>query len=647
MAVHIELVKGRIWIRSNQKLKKLSNRIPGATWATHPEPRWSVPPTLEVCQLLRNAFGRELVIGDELRAWAQAEKLHRAQLKRIADSHDGWPLERLPELYPELAEAVSSGRPYQSSGVAFAALGQRTLLADTVGLGKTLVVLGAPIEGAVDGPYLLSCPKTAIKSVWGRHLWDWLPDHHVTLMPEGRERRDAAVSKFLALSPEEKTKAWLVINPEVVRSRQYWKCTRKDCGVITPAKKRKSLDCGHDPRRGKLHTDHEFPELFDIPWGGIYLDESDRQILQVTARPNMTRLGMQKLKPRSDVQIILVSATPFRSRPRLMFSNLSFLFPKQYTSMGNWADMFWDSEAKDFNPHARTYTDLRADREAMLHRSLDGVMIRRTRIEVASHLPPRSYVGSPYNHTDPNSAVGIWLPMSGQQERAYREIERMGAARVKGGSLDAIGSLAELTRMRQLASSYVTVKNGEVKPCLPSNKFDYLTDALMPELGFPDEPQKLVIVSEYTSLLRMFAVELRKKFNIKVVGVTGAVTGVRRDTAIEHFMREGEAPWVMMLNTKAGGSSIGLDVADHMVILDQPPIDDDLEQVEGRIDNRRQEIAIRPRFYYYLLSEDSVDVGMANINAYARKTGRDLLDGRRGVTYVRRVVEMSSQQPSR
>jgi SNF2 family DNA or RNA helicase len=168
----------------------------------------------------------------------------------------------------------------------------------------------------------------------------------------------------------------------------------------------------------------------------------------------------------------------------------------------------------------------------------------------------------------------------------------------------------------------------------------------MPELGFPNNPQKLVIVSEYTKLLRLFASCLRRDFGIKVTGVTGDVTGGRRDKAIEHFNRADEGPWVMMLNTKAGGASITLE-ADHMVILDQPPIDDDLEQVEGRIDNRNPEKGIRPRFYYYLLSEDTVDVGMANVNAYARKTGRDLLDGRRGVTYVRRVVEMSSQQPSR
>lgn len=646
MTVNIELVKGRIWIQSPQKLRKLNNRVPGATWATHPEPRWSVPPTLEICNILRGVFGRELVIGDNLREWATAEKGRRAGLARIASAHDGWPLERLPALYPELAEAVSVGRPYQSSGVAFAALGQRTLLADTVGLGKTLVVLGAPIEAGVDGPYLISCPKTSIKSVWGRHLWEWLPDHHVTLMPEGRDKRDRAMEAFINLTPEQKAKAWLVVNPQIMRSKQHWRCTRKDCGVLTTVKKRKSLDCKHDPRRGKLETTYEFPEMFDIPWGGVFLDESDQQVLQVTARPNMVRLGLQKLKPRDDALMMLVSATPFRSRPRLMFSNLSLLFPNQHTSLGNWADMFWDFEKNDFNPHVKEYTELRAEREKLLYGSLDGVMIRRTRAEVAKHLPPRSYVGTPYNHNDPHTAIGIWLPMTPKQEGSYRELERMGMARVKGGLLDTIGSLAELTRMRQLASSYVQVVDGHVTPCLPSNKFDYLTDTLLPELGFPDNPQKVVIVSEFTSLLRMMAAELRKMMKVKIVGVTGDVTGTRRDSAIERFMMEDEEPHIMMLNTKAGGSSITLDVADHMIILDQPPIDDVLEQVEGRIDNRNPEKGIRPRFYYYLLSEDSVDVGMANVNAYARKTGRDLLDGRRGVAYVRRVVEMSYQQPN-
>jgi hypothetical protein len=649
--VNVEIVSNRIWIQSNHKIRKLDKRLPGAAWATHPEARWSVPITLEACLILRSIFGRELSIGPELRAWAETEKVRRAHLKKIAEAHDGWPLERLGDLYPKLHDAVTlpapRGRPYQSSGVAFGTLGRRTILADTVGLGKTFVAMGMAPESGVDGPYFLTAPKTALKPVWGRHIWEWLPDHNVTIMPEGREKREAAIAGFMALAPEERKKAWLVSNPEVFRAKRYWRCTQKQCGVLTRHKKRKSLDCKHDPRKGKLVVEYEFPELFDITWGGMFLDESDRQILVVSSTPNMVRVGLQKVKLRDDALMTLMSATPFRSRPHLLFSSLSLLYPQRYTSLGNWADTFYSFEENDWNPHIHDYRELRPDRERMLYASLDATMIRRTRTEVAKHLPPRNYVGTPYYAGEEHSAIGIWLPLTDRQEKSYRQMERMGIAKLRGGTIDAIGSLAELARMKQFASSAGKLVDQNFHPALPSNKYDYLTDTLLPQLGFPDNPQKLVIVSESTKLLKFFAGQLKRDLGLKCVGVVGGMTERRRNEAIDSFNEQWSEPWIMMLNTKAGGASITLDAADHMVFLDQPPIDDDLEQVEGRIDNRRPELGIRPRFYYHLLSEDTVDVGMAVVNAMNRATGRDILDGRRGVAYVRRVVELSSQQPNR
>jgi hypothetical protein len=64
-----------------------------------------------------------------------------------------------------------------------------------------------------------------------------------------------------------------------------------------------------------------------------------------------------------------------------------------------------------------------------------------------------------------------------------------------------------------------------------------------------------------------------------------------------------------------------------MVVLDETWVDDEQQQLEGRIDNRKPERKISPRSYYYLRSFDTVEEGIARRNAEAKANGARLLDG--------------------
>jgi hypothetical protein len=233
--------------------------------------------------------------------------------------------------------------------------------------------------------------------------------------------------------------------------------------------------------------------------------------------------------------------------------------------------------------------------------------------------------------------------MEAKQAKAYKSMLDETVAEIDGGSLNAIGELAIRTRLQQFATSAGRLVGGEFMPALPSNKFDWFEQALL-EWGFPDDPcTKVVVASRYTKVLKMFAEELlkikdgRKATPIKSLMLTGEVQGSQRASLIDRFNDPTEGPHILFLQHKTGGVAITIDSADKMVLLDESEVDT-MTQVEDRIHRVSKP---RPVEYYYLRSLETVDVGISLVNAERGKDSRRLLDERRGVEYLRRVLELS------
>jgi len=369
------------------------------------------------------------------------------------------------------------------------------------------------------------------------------------------------------------------------------------------------------------------------------------------------------LKVRGDGIKIAMSGTPFDSKPHQLWGTLNWLDPVTNSAFHRWAELYWSKGG---------YTgfqigEFRKDREKMLWDSLSAVAIRRTKREVAPDLPEKIYVGSPLMPTDPGSPVGIWLPMDGKQHTAYKQMEEISVAELDSGRLEAVTGLSELTRLKQLACAYgnIETRMARVKceqyyephpscgkehreprpfytPELPSNKFDWIIESLE-EWGYPKTPvDKVVIVSFYTGILRMMAHGIHKHFKVKkgaplVTGISGKTPSDKRRKIIDTFNAPGGAH-IMMLNVKAGGTAITIDSADRMIFISETRIPDQQKQAEDRIHR-----VSNPRqcMYYYLRSLETVDVGTALVNQDADRDTHRLLDGRRGVEYLRQVMDLS------
>ncbi|XP_014734073.1 PREDICTED: transcription termination factor 2 [Sturnus vulgaris] len=81
------------------------------------------------------------------------------------------------------------------------------------------------------------------------------------------------------------------------------------------------------------------------------------------------------------------------------------------------------------------------------------------------------------------------------------------------------------------------------------------------------EPQKSVVVSQWTSMLKVVAVHL-ERLGLKCATVDGSVNPKQRMDVVEEFNNNPEGPQVMLVSLLAGGVGLNLTGGNHLFLLD-------------------------------------------------------------------------------
>ena len=608
MRAYATRVENRILVRTEassaefEDAKEACKRVAGARWLRS-EKAWSYPLAVETCHALRRSFGASLSVLEPLREWygqAAEQAAAHVDLSRATDAT----LTRLPADAPALASVL---RADQRAGAAWVAQGYRGagLVADEPGCGKTLVTIAGIIEAGITGPILVACPRLSVKPVWHRELVQ-RTNERVYIARGTRQKRQRAIDRFMEDPADRK---WLIIVSEMLRIKE-----EKDEATGKPK-----------------FSGFEYPSIFETEWAATIVDESHKMFGSLTiAKGNRAGKGLKRLQT---TRRYAVTGTPFGKGGRLqgMFGTLHWLWPDEFTSFWRWAGEYFEIEHEDVyirGGHGRTRQTSRVgglrhgNEEDFLH-SLGPRILRRTKAEVLPNLPPKQY-------------VEIICEMEKDQWKQYRQLGDDAEVTTKGGLITANGVLAEITRSKQLANGIVDVVDDKVVFTGESCKIDMLFQKLEDRGIFDGSGNtKVLITSQFNEFLDAVGKRLQAA-GVAYYLLTGKVSSDRkRDKMMEDFQSDGGAR-VFMLNAKAGGVSVTLDAADELHMLDELWDPGDNQQVEDRV-HRASRVHQVTIFQYR--TEGTIDTNIGEDVEERRKNQHAVLDGRRGLEYVRDVIK--------
>jgi Zierdtviridae DNA helicase len=610
-------------------IEALKETIPGARWDMSSK-YWHFPLDMGVARdirILANSFGCSLDIQPNLAKWAKAEKDRIAAIIAPDDTtaDTSHLLPRTRQERPALIEAMES-KPWQIPGAGFLVEQKNVLLADQPGLGKTIQTLAAIIELDIRGPILVVAPRTAVNVTWPEEIAQWLGSKEsVTVINSAMKpaKRRIAVIDAARQGAKNNERQWIIVGPNYLR-------IRADLDTLG--------NYARDAKGKKIVrvVNEGIPELFLVEWAAIIVDESHQTLAGATGnkkKQSAQRRGLGALTLHPNGIRIALSGTPFRGKTENLWGTLNWLAPDKYTSYWQWIKRHYglQDNHNPFGPAVVAGDTIRDERR--FFNELKPIMVRRTKNEVQKDLPPKTYGGTHLDPDDPNSPVAVWLPMSIEQHKQYREIER--EALINLSDIDELtinGILAEWVRMKQVANACMTRTGAEsVGPTLPSNKVEWVHDFLVDRI---EAGTKTIVASQFTQFINMLSTELQSK-KIKHYVLTGE-TGDKDRARIKNEFQSETGEMVILLNTKAGGVSLTLDAADDVVICDQTFIPDDQEQVEDRAHriSRDHNVTV-----WNLASLGTIDEHIAVVNQKRGESIASVLDTQRGVPYAKAVID--------
>ena len=637
-----------IWVRTDgynpDVNTDLKQALPGPARWNRDEKRWEFPLHWDTCTGARKVasrYGADLKIAEPLVIWATDEKARQDTIPDVSHM-ELVDLPAVQEAAPEMWKAMNA-RPFQTVGAAFAARNRSCLIADQPGLGKTLQTIAAVVEAGITGPILVVAPKAAAQLTWPQELARWLPDDSVMVIgsqmkAEERSNAVALVTGRCELcdivgghipSCPDSGRIWVITSPNYVRIR----AKTDQYGNYEKVNGRKQIDPVGSALMG----------LFDVDWSAIVVDESHQTLAGCTGnkkKQSAQRLGLGALNLHKDGLRIALSGTPFRGKESYLWGQLNWLRPDLFRSYRRWVEQHFDTWFDGFG----WQTGLLKDRAAMYDEA-KSVMIRRTKGEVAKDLPAKTYGGWPLDAGKPDSPVAVWLDMEPKQAKAYASMLKKAEAELEGGTLLVTSMLAELTRLKQFAGSHGRMEGDKFVPGLPSNKFDWLVEFL-DERGIskdtagmcstPDgQLPKIVVTSQFSQLVDCFAKGLGD-LGIQCWKFTGATSDKSREFIKADWQYNADSPFrVLFLTTTAGGTSLTLDAADELVILDETWNTSDQEQVEDRLHrlSRMHQVTI-----WKVFSRNTIEESIARANADKEASIKAIIDGQRGVDFFKELI---------
>ncbi len=316
----------------------------------------------------------------------------------------------------------------------------------------------------------------------------------------------------------------------------------------------------------------DIEEMAPLPWHIVVLDEA-----QVIKSPDSkaTR-AVCRLDTRHR---LCLSGTPIENNLQELWSEFAFLMPNLL------------GDRKSFTKRFRTPIEKNNDaiRRAQLAKRIKPFLLRRTKGEVASDLPPKHTILRRINLAPEQREV--YDTIRGTLSEEVREqIRGLSAAQGRIVVLDA------LLKLRQLCCDPRLLKLPSARAVETSSKLDDLMEMLGEMLP---EGRRILVFSQFTSMLDL----IKPRLTEAGIGFV-ELRGDTRDRAEPVRKFEAREVPVFLISLKAGGRGLNLTSADTVIHYDpwwNPAAE---EQASDRAHRIGQTKSV---FVYKLIAADTVE----------------------------------------
>lgn len=456
-------------------------------------------------------------------------------------------------------------KPYkfQETGIDFMLKTGRAILADDMGVGKTIQTIEC-IKRARSRRILIVCPKSLTRN-WCREIEVWYGGAPVTIL-EGNLKQ---VEKLLLDYKE----GFLITNYEKIRPN--------------PETIHYTTKFGN-PAKTVLERNPLLGLSSKRIWDTVIFDEAHR----LKNRKAQQTLGAFSLG-KSCKRCYHLTGTPVQNRMGEIWSLLHILYPKEYSSfwrfMKDYAGAYqdvtgvWVCSDKPINP-AKFQKEV-----------LSPIFLRRLKEDVLPDLPEKTH-------------QRVYVRLEGRQRKLYEEMEEEFIATFvktmeeikKTGETHteqvvAFNALSQMLRLKQIcvAPSIMTENTTQI---FPSAKIERLIEL------FQDSDEKIVVFSQFETAIR-YASERLKEEGIGHVQYTGKVNTKERDANVTQYLTDPKCRG-FLATIKAGGEGLNLVVGSTCVFLDKDWTPAANDQAAARLHRNGQKNAV---MVYEFYAEDTVE----------------------------------------
>jgi len=325
-------------------------------------------------------------------------------------------------------------------------------------------------------------------------------------------------------------------------------------------------------------------QQFDV----VVLDES-----QAIKNPTSKRYkAVQLLQSR---QRIVATGTPIENNTFDLYAQLSFAMPGLLGSQ------------KQFSTDYSTPIDKFGDnnRAKELHQKIHPFVLRRTKQQVATELPPKT-------------EIVHYCPMEKHQQKVYDAYKKEFQLYLSELSDDQVHKsslhvLQGLTKLRQICNS----------PSLLSDKEFYGEESakiseLIRQIEQLKDNHKILVFSQFVSMLELIQKRLDTE-NISYAYLTGQTKD--RQQQVERFQNDPDIR-VFLISLKAGGTGLNLTEAEYVFLVDpwwNPAVENQAIDRAYRIGQKNKVIAIR------LITPNTIEEKIMELQQRKSQLAQDLI----------------------